>query len=471
MSENQLDDLLRLNDDCLREVLERLDVIDLTSVADVCWRLRDLAQLVFASKCKRFKMVGYSEQEIRNCLRNFGPFIHSLCLQPKFELINNYGNIVKSLVQNCSGTLTTLQIHNFTFEKTHAAVMMSQSLFSGVLKLVLIGCSISVKWFVMCPELVELVLINTHVTYHGLRHQLCHKLETLRIQGSLSWVKNGLHLFLQQNSQLKTLEILPFNQESSVIVLPYHSPLTTAPSSIENLTVRSWIGDELARFQSLKTLRIVSQYIAFCPFSRLTNATLEHLEIDAPYFFLSTGDIGVIPYLRRIKTLNLYIYWFENDRIVNMITNLDQLSELRVCTMLNNLSGSDLLSTVQHGENLERLILSFFINREVEIPFVNSLSAKGRVLQVNEKSYQKLLNAVLHRSNGKPLLIIILCGEGEMKEIDTNFTMNPSLKIVCLSIEKVERILHVDANELGNNILCKITDDDLKVLRSRGLCP
>lgn len=476
MSGIQINNLLHLNDDCLREVLERLKIIDLVSVADVCSRLKEMGRAVVGSKYKIVEMVVHSVREINDCLRNFGQLIHSLRLKIGDGLDkSNYKYILKSLVRQCSGTLTYLEMHYFRFEKNNKAVVASQSLLNGVQKLVLIGCSVSVKWFVKCPELVELVLIDTHVTYHGLRYQTCPKLETLRIQGSLPWVKKGLNIFLQQNSQLKTLELLPFKQRPNDLVIPYMVLLESVPMSIERLTVATYCDNQLTRLQSLKTLQIKSTVVDSVlhhSIDCLVNATLEHLEIDANWFFMAKEHTTAISLFSRMKTLKFNICWFESDHMVDMIRNLHYLSELHVCSKVNNLGDSELFNLIRHGQNLQRLILTFFVNRKVNFPdmVVHSWHEHGQLLQMNAKFYQKMLNLVLRRSNGKSLDIFIVGHEHEITLIDAAFPTNAALKITCWSLATVSRILRMDASELRNGNI-KITDENLKVLCNRGPCP
>lgn len=76
-------DILILNDDCLRNVLERLNLLELSSAAEVCVRFNRLAKDIFRSKYNNFTddIVDFCRLrlfDIEIVLRNFGSLIESL---------------------------------------------------------------------------------------------------------------------------------------------------------------------------------------------------------------------------------------------------------------------------------------------------------------------------------------------------------------------------------------------------------
>lgn len=82
-----------LNDDCLREVFENLDVRSLCAIADVCVRFRQNAKLHFKSSehCNSvdnsFFYASVEEELIQTSklLRNFGEYIKTIAMQMNME--------------------------------------------------------------------------------------------------------------------------------------------------------------------------------------------------------------------------------------------------------------------------------------------------------------------------------------------------------------------------------------------------
>lgn len=75
--------LTALDDDCIREILLRLDIIELTKAADVCVRFNQLAKRVFDVKYKHLKIDG----------ETFEYFIWSFAfLFKKFRITNSFAS-------------------------------------------------------------------------------------------------------------------------------------------------------------------------------------------------------------------------------------------------------------------------------------------------------------------------------------------------------------------------------------------
>lgn len=379
---------------------------------------------------------------------------------------------MKSLVRNCSGSLAHLEIHGFAFEKWSDGVGRAQSLLNGLKKMVLLVCVISDEWFYSCQELVELVLIDTVVSYSGVWYQPYSKLESLVVNGSPSWVNKGLHLFLQQCNQLKSFEVLPFKPKPMDFRSsgPYSAILANLPSSVECLKITFLSKNQLPLLHSLKKLQInliLFSVATHDSLSRLTIDTLEHLEIDAKNIWLNDQHATSISNLRNLKVLKLNIGW--NVNIADMLGSMTNLSELHLGSYTISLDGNDLLHVVQHCQNLEQLILSFIVNQTDYYDIhAGEVLECIEALRVTAKTYQKMLEAVLSRLNGKHLSILIIGPSSEVTEIDFGILMNAVLKITRLSMEDVARILCFDIIE-GNCI--KITDENLKTLRMSGLFP
>lgn len=456
--------LLSMPDDCVRDIMHRLELKDLCSVAGASQRLRTLAKAVFRPKGKNLRLRVKSVQDVQECLRSFGPEIQSICIKLSDELQKSHHNsVLNVLVQHCGGTLTTLRIHNFTFEMNSAIIAESRPLLAGLKKIILHKCTISVKWFVHCHQLVELELIDTHVTYNGAQYQTCLNLETLKIYGSKPWVDYGLHLFLMQNEQLKTLQVLPLQTSSSRSHQSYGEILYCVPRSVDNLTIVPAEATRLDHLPSLKTLRIEGLYLnnySAAVINNLRNDNIEHLEIDLNYYGIDRQNAESISRLRKIKTLKLHCSGgCGSSELLDMVGNFKDLTDLVVSSHRNALNEYNILCLLEHCPNLRRLCLSFADNGD-----------DGFKLQMSEQIYHKMLDAVWRRLDKTPLCVVIVGRRDQTERINVAFPMDAALKITCLRTRDVSSILKIKKGYYLQKHI-KMTDDILDELRVRGLCP
>lgn len=456
--------LLSMPDDCVQDIMRHLELKDLCSVAGVCQRLRTLAKAVFLPKGKDLRLRIKSVQDVQECFRSFGAEIQSICIKLDDELQKSHHNsILNALVQHCSGTLSTLRIHNFTFEMNSGIIVESLTLLAGLKKLVLHKCTISVKWFVHCRQLVELELIDTHVTYNGAQYQECPNLETLKIYGSKPWVDYGLHLFLTQNRQLKTLQVLPLQTSSNRSHHSYGEILYCVPDCVDNLTIVPTEVTRVDHLRSIKTLRIEGVYFntnSAAVINNLRNVNIEHLEIDLNYFAIDRLNAEAIGRLIKIRTLKLHCSGgCGSAELLDMVRNLKSLSDLVLSTHRNALNANHILHMLEHCPNLQSLCLSFADNGD-----------DGHKLEMNEQMYNKMLDAVLRRLNGTPLRIVIVGRRNQTERINVAFPKHRALKMTCLRAKDVSTILNMKKGYYLQKHI-KMTDDILDELRARGLCP
>lgn len=455
--------LLGINDDCLLEIMRHLELKDLCSAAGVCDRFNELAKMVFSAKWKDATWIVDSVDEAHDYLCNFGRITKSIRMKLTTELkkAGNCSNILDLMVKYCSHTITHLELHNFIFETNNTIIWQSRAIFVKLKKIILTKCSISIKWIVECHELIELELIDTHVTYNGPRHQSCSSLQSLKINGSSSWVQHGLHLFLQSNQQLKTLEILPLSTIKSGISW-YERILHFVPPAIERLTIAPFGSANFERFVSLKAIRIVNKYF-YAENTRFfidhleTNAMVESLEIESNGY-LSGRNANAIAKLRTLKTLKLHMpSGFYGASLLDVIEHQKHLTELTLSTFMSQLNGSDLLQLIQKCPNLQLLGLFFDFNEDDE-----------KKLEMNADLYRKMLNVVSHRPKGNPLQIIIFSLEKQKNHINVTFPVHSSLRVMCLAAESVADALNI---ERGRNSVygIRMTDAVLNGLRDRGL--
>lgn len=368
-------------------------------------------------------------------------------------------------MQCCNGNLTRLELDGITFEKNDGIVVESHSLFPGVRTLILIDCTVSVKWFMKCHDLAELQLIDSHVTYNGARYQNCPSLETLKIEGSSAWVQKGLHLFLQGNGQLKSVEVLQSRKfyGSYVFYLQYVYGLIAefVATSVEYLGIPAVGIPDFTRFVSLKRLQIVFPRINRNYEHRnrlLVNGVLEQLEIDFLDGCLRGSDpetIARISHIEKLKLHNMIPREGLGAGVLHIVENLNNLSELVIGLWQSVFNANAVLDLIQRAPNLQLLVLTFKYNCDND----------GK-LEITADGYRQMLNAVLRRPNGKSLQIVVLCSQTTSSGIDVTFPMESSLKITCLANETVAEIMNI---RIGTGNQCVMTDEVLNKLRERGL--
>lgn len=456
--------LLSMPDDCVKDIMRQLELRDLCSIAGVCQRFNALAKAVFKPKWKDLRLTVNDVRDLQECVRCFGAEIQSICLKPSENLQKSHHNsVLNVLVEHCSGTLTSLEMINFTFEMNCAIITESRSLLTGLKKMVLHKCTVSVKWFVECRELVELELIDSHVTYNGAQYQSCPKLETLKIYGSKSWVDYGLHLFLDQNTQLRTLEVLPLQTATNRSHHSYGDILYCVPKSIENLTIVPTVSTRLDHLPAVKTLHLKGIYLnknAASVINQMRNATIEHLEIDMNYYAIDRQNAEAIGKLKKINTLKMHCSGgCSSVDLLCIVRNLYDLSDLALSTHSNILSAFNILTIIALSPNLQRLCISFADNGDDK-----------NQLQMNEQMYHHMLDAVLRRSNGKSLCVVIVGRHDHITNVNVAFPMHTALKMVCLSVESVATLLQIKKDYYLQQHI-KMTDDILNELRDLGLCP
>lgn len=456
--------LIHMPDDCVMDILRHLELKDLCSVASVCQRLNGLAKDVFTLKWKDLHMTITNVPELQQFLRTFGTEIHSISIDLSDDLPKSQHNsVLNALVQHCSGTLTFLKMRNFTFETNVAIIDESRRFLVGLKRLQLQKCTISVKWFVQCSELVELSLNDSHVTYNGAQYQSCPNLKTLRIYGSKTWVGYGLHLFLDQNAQLRSLTILPLQTATHRSHTSFGLILYRVPASIKSLTIIPAEITRLDHLKALQKLRIEGTHLnlhAQNVINKLVNANLEYLVINLNYFAIDGLNAEAIGKLKRITTLKLHCsggcLFFH---LLDMVDNLKGLADLVLSSHENGLSAHNITVMLERSPNLQRLSLSFADN-----------GIEGTKLQINEPIYRRMLDTVLRRANGKSLQILIVARQTQIEQFDFSFPMHTALNITCVSIETVlSKVCISTRYYLQKHIT--LTGKVFGELRELGLCP
>lgn len=448
--------------------MNHLELKDLCRFGSTCTRVKELAQRTFTSKWKNHPLIvdRHSLEYANNFLRTFGPVAKSLrlTLNDESNTAHSSGSILSALVRYCSGTVIRLELYNFMFDENDKSVMKSRPLLVRLKKVILRNCTLSDKWFIQCRNLIELELVDNNIIHNSVSHQKCVSLKTLRVEGSPSWVENGLPKFLQENQQLKSLEVVP-NLRVSRNWQPFEKIWAFIPTTIEQLTIAPLSefrrSPNLERFISLKKLHIAgNSIVAHCSYFEkyLTNMAVDYLDVELSIYTSAFGgpQIAAITKMTNLNTLRLSVRDFDAGMLLHSIEDLKNLTILISCTRHAPMEANDLLRLVESGPNLEILGISYGCNG-------------GKNLKINAEVYGDLLKVVSSRPNGKPLHIIIFRPQAHATESNVNasFAMQPSLKISCLLIEIIGEIMNIDTSRCNSRI--PMTDEVFTELIDRNL--
>lgn len=413
--------LLTINDDCILEILNDLDCIDLGSVADLS-RLKYMAEKVFLSKWKGAVTLNHdAKQEAYDFLRNLGSQIKSIRLMPLNEHKSKRmhdESIVNLLGEYCSASLSCLEIHrlDFSFFRTEE---IRPTLFSGLQRFILVDCVIPIGMLSMCNDLTELSLIRVEELRNCAPHE---------------------------NLKLNKLRTLKIEMHPKIRCRHRHCNM--------NATHLEYLGYEVRR--EVRTPRLHGlEFIDEAP-------KLECIEIDVLPQDLIAPILESVPKFKNLKTLKIYCEYMEEQRgKLDIIEKLENLTEF-VWGYPKIFNANHLLHAIKNGKNLQQLTVIFSNRPSVHERVVRSIDAVF---------YQQMLDVVLKRSNGKPLNVVIVGHryESQLKQFDATFPLHESLKITCLRTEIIGSILKVNVKSTYGRI--KMSDAQVKLLRDHEILP
>lgn len=260
--------LLDLNDDCLFEILEYFNVLDLDAVNRTCKRLHRLAQVVFRlnhtsiniswkklDKYSNINMAGLTYHNLRNLLNSFGPSIHKLNIcSMSFKDINR--NRLLNLITGCQ-SLEYLYLTNIRFPAK--CYEMNKVFFPKLKELSFISCMLndSIKRvFIQCKQLEKLT-IQSDTEFIGMS-----LLVSFPRLVSVSFVNNWrlrsecLGKFFSLNQQLKKVKLIKCHDDLTDYIFPV---ISNELQGLESLSIRvnsfKHFGKNVMSLKNLKHLR------------------------------------------------------------------------------------------------------------------------------------------------------------------------------------------------------------------------
>lgn len=219
--------IMVLNDHCLLEVFDFMDVRELGGIADVCIRFRQNAIYVAQKKCEHLELNHRSTEGDYASLRHFGAFFKSIHVNGAYFEQNNRLielRLIEMLDEHCTGTLIKLVISNFTITQEIATRL--QRLLVRLSKLKMTACTSS-----------KAVLRNLSVWSPELRQQ--------QFFGHMQTDENDIIDFELRHTKYRTLNSTPMQRSNvhnkSVMFGPQWKTIEITDRRVIEDTTVQWI--------------------------------------------------------------------------------------------------------------------------------------------------------------------------------------------------------------------------------------
>lgn len=396
--------IIDLNDDCLREICDYLNLAELCIFADVCRRFKQNAQAKFRSlKTKDVtKEVWIDLPDIAKyrMLRNFGGSITSLI---GVALKRNNEYLVLMIIRHCGEALKSLTLHNFRINAYLGERLLS--LIARLEKFGIIECHCQPSFCEQLPfhsanlrELefkFEYYSQCSNVFVLGGLPQTFPKLESFSM---VDLENRDLKAFLIKNQQLKTINLESANgNEDNFGLIVEHL------STLENLGIvvsKRWNIENhghLRRMRALKNL-VMKSHRSTNVDSILNKMATEKVPIENLELIKCPGNKGLlmaIPKFEKIKVLRLMDV--ENITLMDVVklcNRFEHLTELWYRTE-TPFPMADILTLIRSGKKLQKL----------------HLHKKKWDLAIDTDAYMNIVDIIKMRRNEHNHLELILMGK------------------------------------------------------------
>lgn len=260
--------LLDLNDDCLFEILEYFNVVDLDAINRTCKRLHRLAQDVFRlnhtainiswkklDEYSNINNIGLTYHNLRNILNSFGPAIRKLNIcSVSFKEINRHRLL--NLITACP-LLECLHMTNIRIPAKFYE--MNQSFFPKLKELSFISCMLNDsinRVFIQCKQLEKLTIASDSELIGMSLSVSFPRLVSVSFVNNWRLQSGWLGKFFNLNRQLKRIELIKCHDDVTDDLLPV---ISNKLQGLESLTIRvnsfKQFGKNVMSLQNLKHLR------------------------------------------------------------------------------------------------------------------------------------------------------------------------------------------------------------------------
>lgn len=432
--------ILHLNDDCMIEVFKHLNLHDLCSVADVCFRFRQNAQAQFSYS--EFKYLGFRNDFIHSSetakqkllgtsqvLRNFGAFARSIynvngyCFRNcrseyhirTFELISGH----------CSASL--IELHLVKCNITDAIAIIMRPVLANLQKLTLREGSFSHLFLNMlplwAPKLRELKFIrmcgqsatDEVIRFDGLQ-QSYPKLRMLSFS-NVDYVRNkDIDGFLIRNSHLKKIELVVCRNVDDHILqsIAEHVPQLETIRFDQCCPNNDCNVQYFARLSCLCSLEISnlsrdSASYAIAIVCKIGTAGIPIRHVTLSNIEFSGGNVHFVDAISKLKHLGtLRIDKFAGlaaAEIRQICKSLRELTEIYLIGNEFTLTADNLMELIRYSENLKSLYFlkqRFMIDAERNHIDADTYAKIVRILEERRERSHLLLclsSPTLHTAN------------------------------------------------------------------------
>lgn len=367
-----LNTLLLLNDDCLRDICDRLDIESLCEIAAVCKRLQSIAEGTFRRRyCKlNYKKLEFQRSLLRRVLCKFGHLVTSIdddfCILRRKEGIDVY-----AIAIYCKN-LKSLTIRGAKINCTVAKPMFERLKYLKLVWCEFIGADKDIL-FTKCRKLESLSICHARESCEFIAKKF-RKLVYLKFDTSVAEDTTLLELILL-NPKLQQLYIPIANDDCYISTVAnytknvHHLQIEPGIQSSVNTNKQCTKGVfvQLSQLKNLKTFvmkantDIHSNSVATLmnAFSE-ENTPIEHLYLD--HFSINSVDLQSMTDSKTMVFLRLHeIKSFAPEDLVALVADLPLLTclVLHFAYNIQHLVTIDLISDiVESGRQLKFLILN-----------------------------------------------------------------------------------------------------------------
>lgn len=419
--EDKENSLSTLNEDCLLQIFNELDLMELCRMVDVCKTFKKIAMLSFSS---RFKFLRYpkslhypdEKSQMRRVLCKFGHLIESLYvvdLLPPAEL-----NVISKY---CTGTLKALYLELYV----PLICGQVQPLFGSLETLSLQyrnSKGNAQALFKDCPKLKVLEVRYIAFTYHTLPEfvQSYPNLESIIFLVDSDEIISSL---LRLNLQIKRLEMLGYHADKTIC------GVASKMDHLEHLILRGFSSVNsmkgLSELKSLKVLELSEASQIDSVVDVMKDYPLDCLKLDI--IDLSFRSDFKMKFLRKLELYAIQIP-FEK-----LFTNLDeQFPSLEELELWFSHSQNLQLFTI---DDIKSLIGS---SKTLSLLAIDTKQA----IDYDQGAYDSLLETVRKRSDAKMLTITICSKNAEREPIVSDqlrmkFTSNCCNEACCRPFKSI----------------------------------
>lgn len=328
----------RLNQSQWHKILNHLDVIDLSAVANTCVRLKKFGEQVFSSK---FNAITWraGNQNAEKTFTTFGHLISKLDV----DIVEPYGVHFDRIVGKCNRKLLrnlSIYMHGenertplngntqfglkVLFSQLHQLEINCRSFFNYYTAMQLFtSCSSLKSITINCISLSDPVSNNINVTFS--------QLNEIKLQLNATINDNGLETLLTCNPGIKKLYIdqCPRLTSKSIEIIarcvPWLEELTLGP-------LQNFRQPELRPFDTLfclKRLRILLNP-AWPLMSVIYNAGIPIEYLDLFYVDMNEALINQLTSMKSIKELTIFSHSLTDNHLKMIVNKLPMLNELRL---------------------------------------------------------------------------------------------------------------------------------------------